>query len=75
VDTVEKAAVATQTPRCTRTYRGVERAGGDYASAVEWSGVALYPGVRARLLAQKQALTRALARSAPGHMIGVKVEH
>jgi hypothetical protein len=41
VDTVEKAAVATQTPRCTRTYRGVERAGGDYASAVEWPGVAL----------------------------------
>jgi hypothetical protein len=30
VDTVEKAAVIT--PRCTRTYRGVDRAGGDYAS-------------------------------------------
>jgi hypothetical protein len=30
VDTVEKAAVTT--PRCTRTYRGVDRAGGDYAS-------------------------------------------
>ena len=30
VDTVEKAAVTT--PRCTRPYRGVDRAGGDYAS-------------------------------------------
>jgi hypothetical protein len=45
VDTVEKAAVTT--PRCTRPYRGVDRAGGDYASrGRERPGVALSRKVR-----------------------------
>jgi hypothetical protein len=39
VDTVEKAAVTT--PRCTRPYRGVDRAGGTTPAAVERPGVAL----------------------------------
>jgi hypothetical protein len=43
VDTVEKSVAATETPRCTVPYSGVERAGGEYAGAVEWPSAALSP--------------------------------
>jgi hypothetical protein len=43
VDTAEKAAVTT--PRCTHTYRGVDR-GATTLAAVEWPGVALSRKVR-----------------------------
>ena len=83
MDTVEKSVAATETPRCTVPYSGVERAGGEYAGAVEWPSAALSPECALGYLhgrsadtrpLDKSCRTRALARSAPGHMIGVKVE-
>ncbi len=59
VDTVEKAA-ATQTPRSTVPYRGVERAGGDLRQRGRVAGRRPLPGVRARLLAQKAGPKRDL---------------
>jgi hypothetical protein len=60
VDTVEKAAAATQTPRSTVPYRGVERAGGDLRQRGRVAGRRPLPGVRARLLAQKAGQKRDL---------------
>ena len=60
VDTVEKATAATQTPRSTVPYRGVERAGGDLRQRGRVAGRRPLPGVRARLLVPKAGPKRDL---------------